>query len=163
MALLVNSSAAGLAHQYTEEGQAAARHLGLTLEVIGVRGPNELEGAFEKIARNDLQGVVIPVDGVFFAERKRLADLALARGLPTMVFSKETLEAGAFMSYGANMIAMYRRAATFIDKILKGADPAELPIEQPAKMELIINNGIAKKLRLVIPSTLIVSADEVIE
>lgn len=86
MSLLVNSSAAGLARQYTEEGQAAARHLGLTLEVIGVRGPNELEGAFEKIAKDQLQGVVIPVDGVFFAERKRLADLALARGLPTMVF-----------------------------------------------------------------------------
>lgn len=67
------------------------------------------------------------------------------------------------MSYGANMIAMYRRAATFIDKILKGADPAGIPIEQPSKMELIINNGTAKKLRLAIPSTLIVSADDVIE
>ena len=162
-ALLVNTSAAGLARQYTEESQTAARRLGLTLEVVGVRGPNELEGAFEKIAQDQSQGVVIPVDGIFYAERKRLADLALAHGLPTIVFSKETLEAGALMSYGANMIAMYRRAAFFIDAILKGASPAEIPIEQPSKFELIINNKTAKALHLSIPPTLLVFADEVIE
>jgi putative ABC transport system substrate-binding protein len=163
VALLVNTSAAGLARQYSEEGQAAARRLGLSLEVVGVRGPNELEGAFDKIAQDHLQGVVIPVDGVFYAERKRLADLALARGLPTIVFSKETLDAGALMSYGANMIVMYRRAAFFIDKILRGANPAEIPIEQPSKFELIINNRTANALHLAIPSSLLVAADEVIE
>jgi len=163
VALLVNTSAAGLARQYSEEGQAAAQRLGLSLEVVGVRGPNELEGAFDKIAQDQLQGVVIPVDGVFYAERKRLADLALPRGLPTIVFSKETLDAGALMSYGANMIVMYRRAAFFIDKILRGANPAEIPIEQPSKFELIINNRTAKALHLTIPSSLLVAADEVIE
>ena len=163
VALLVNTSAAGLARQYSEEGQAAGQRLGLSLEVVGVRGPNELEGAFDKIAQDQLQGVVIPVDGVFYAERKRLADLALPRGLPTIVFSKETLDAGALMSYGANMIVMYRRAAFFIDKILRGANPAEIPIEQPSKFELIINNRTAKALHLTIPSSFLVAADEVLE
>ena len=119
--------------------------------------------AFDRIAKDQLQGVVIPVDGVFYAERKRLAGLALARGLPTMVFSKETLEAGALMSYGANMISMYRRAAFFVDKILKGANPAEIPIEQPSKFEFIVNNRIAEALHLTIPASLLAFADEVTE
>ena len=79
------------------------------------------------------------------------------------MFSKETLDAGALMSYGANMIVMYRRAAFFIDKILRGANPAEIPIEQPSKFELIINNRTAKALHLTIPSSFLVAADEVLE
>jgi putative ABC transport system substrate-binding protein len=162
-ALLVNVNVPGLASQYTDEGQAAAKRLGLALEVVGVRGADELEAAFDKIVQSRLQGVVIPVDGIFYAERKRLADLALARHLPTMVFSRETLEAGALMSYGADMVAMYKRAAFFIDKILKGANPAEIPVEQPSQFQFIINLKAAKALNLSMPPAFLTLADELIE
>jgi putative ABC transport system substrate-binding protein len=110
-----------------------------------------------------IDGVVVPQDGLFYSTRKDVADLALANRLPAIVYSRETVVAGALASYGPNNYAIFRRAGAYIDKILKGAKPAELPVEQPTKFEFIINLKTAKALGLTVPPTLITGADEVIE
>ncbi len=110
-----------------------------------------------------VQAVAVNAGGVFFQGRALLAKLAVARGLPTCVFSREILEAGAFMSYGPDQRAIFRRATVYADKILKGAKPAELPVEQPTRFELLINITTAKALGLRVPSSLLARADHVIE
>jgi len=100
---------------------------------------------------------------LFYVERKRLADLALERSLPTFAFASEQWEAGMLVTYGPHVPTLYRRAGAFIDKILKGTNPADLPVEQPAKFELVLNMKTANALGLAVPSTLLARADEVIE
>jgi putative tryptophan/tyrosine transport system substrate-binding protein len=107
--------------------------------------------------------MVVTIDGLFFVERQRIADLALGQQLPTIVPSKEVLDAGALITYGPNTSGLYRRAAYFIDKILKGAEPANLPVEQPTGFELFINLKAANALRFQIPPTVLARADDVIE
>ncbi len=162
-ALLVNLSDAPGAEKYIEEGEIAARHLGLSLQPIGVRGANEIEGAFSKMSEDQLQGVVVTVDGLFYAQKERIAALALKHRLPTVVYSRETLEAGALMSYGPNQVTMFKRAAGYVDRILKGEKPADIPVDQPTTFELIVNLKTAKALSLTISPTLLARADEVIE
>ena len=128
-----------------------------------VERPDELEHAFEIIQREQARGVFILADISIFVQRHRINDLARARRLPTIWTSREGVAAGGLMSYGPNVPDLYRRAATYVDKILKGAKPADLPVEQPTKFELVINMKTAKDLGLFIPQTILLQADQVIE
>jgi putative ABC transport system substrate-binding protein len=107
--------------------------------------------------------VVVNAEGVFFQGRTIIARLAAVRGLPTCVFSRETLEAGAFMSYGPDQRAIFRRASVYADRILKGTKPGDLPVEQPSRFELLINLKTAKTLGLTIPASLQLRVDQLIE
>jgi len=119
--------------------------------------------AFDKMAQSGIQAVTINSEGVAFQHKEFIAKLAVARRLPLSVWSRETLEAGALMSYGPDQVAICRRAAVFVDKILKGANPAELPVEEPTKVEFLINLKTARALGISIPYSLLANADEVIE
>ncbi len=141
----------------------AARSLGVQLQLLEARGPNEFDGAFAAMAKERVGALLVVADSMLIAHRKRLADLAVRSRLPAAYGDRETVEAGGLMSYGPNFADMYRRAATYVDKILKGAKPADLPVEQPTKFELVINLKTAKALGLTIPQSLLLRADEVIE
>jgi putative ABC transport system substrate-binding protein len=163
VALLVNAADEIGSRAYIAEADAASPQLGVTVVPVGVRDANTLEGAISKISLENLQATVVTHDGLFYVQRKRLADLALEKGLPTIGFAKEQWEAGVLATYGPNVPTLYRRAGAFIDKILKGENPADLPVEQPTKFELLINLKTAKALGLTVPPTLLDRADEVIE
>ena len=113
--------------------------------------------------RQDIQGVITAPDALFFRDRERIAQLAMKQQLPLMFWSRETVISGGLLSYGPSVPDIFRRAATFIDKILKGERVADLPVEQPAKFELILNLKTAKTLGIVLPPALLGRADEVIE
>ena len=162
VALLVNAADEIGSRAYIAEGEAAGPQLGVAVVPVGVRDANTLEGAISKISTDNLQATVTP-DGLFYVQRKRLADMAVERRLPTMGFAKEQWEAGVLATYGPNVPTLYRRAGAFIDKILKGANPADLPVEQPTKFEFLINLKTAKALGLTVPPRLLDRADEVIE
>ena len=162
VAMLVNASDEVGSRAFIADGEAAARELGIDVVPVGVRGRNDLEAAISKISEDKFPALVVTVDGIFFTERQRIADLALAQRLPTIVYSREPLEAGALISYGPSAPLLYRRAGYFIDKILKGVKPADLPVEQPTKFELLINLNTAKTLGLKVPPALFTRADDVI-
>ena len=163
VALLVNTADEIGSRAYIAEGNAAGPQLGVAVVPVGVRDANDLEGAISKISSNHFQAMVVTHDGLFYVQRKRLADLALERRLPTIAFASEQWEAGVLATYGAHIATLFRRAGAFVDKILKGANPADIPVEQPTKLELLINLKTAKTLGLTVPSTLLARADEVIE
>src|SRR5262249_53483287 len=135
--------------------EEAARSLGIELQVVGARAPEEFEPAFRMMTDSRAQGLLILADGMFFAHRARLADLAAVHRLPTMVAAREYVEAGGLISYGASYPDLFRRAAIYVDKILRGLKPADLPIEQATKFEFVINLKTAKALGLTIPSSLL--------
>ena len=143
--------------------EEAGRTLPVQQQPVAVRTAAELEGAFAAMARARAQAVLVLIGPIFFAERQRVAELAIKHRLPTMSTLKEVAEAGGLMSYGPNQEDLYRRGAIYVDKILKGAKPADLPIEQPTKFELVINLKTAKALGLTIPPSLLHRADQVIE
>ena len=143
--------------------EGPARRLGIKLQPLSAATPEELEPAFHAAAAGRADVVWVFGDQVFFAERTRIAGYALSERLPTMFLLRQHVEAGGLASYGADAATMYRRAAVLVDKILKGAKPADLPIEQPTKFELAINLKTAKALGLTIPQSLILRADHVIE
>jgi ABC-type uncharacterized transport system substrate-binding protein len=149
--------------RHIEETQVAADRLQVTVEPVEVRSLGDFELAFDKILASRVQGVVVPADGLFYQGRALMAQSALTRRLPLMVYSRETLDAGALGSYGADQRVIFRRAAAYIDKIVKGAKPAQLPVEQPTRFEFILNLRTAKILGLTIPQTLLLRADHVIE
>lgn len=160
----VLSNPANPAHALvTRDMKAAARSLGVPLQLLEVRGPNEFDDAFAAMARERVGALLVAPDTVFLSNRSRLADLAAKNQLPSMHGQREYVEAGGLMSYGPSPVAAYRRAAFFVDKILKGAKPADLPVEQPSKFELVINLSTAKALGLTIPPSLQLRADQVIE
>src|SRR5262245_14861355 len=163
IALLVNTNDTIAARHYAEEGQVAAQKLGLVFRIAEVRSPNDLAPTFSKMSSDQVEGLVVSQDGLFYATRKEIADLALAHRIPSMVYSRETVAAGALVSYGRNNPLNFRRAGTYIDKILKGAKPADLPVEQPTRFEFIVNLKTAKALALTVPATVLARADEVIE
>ena len=163
VALLVNTADEIGARAYIAQGEAAGPQLGVAVVPVGVRDANGLEGAISKISTDNFQAMVLTHDGLFYVQRKRLADLALKRRLPTIAFASEQWQAGVLATYGPNVPTLYRRAGAFIDKILKGANPADLPVEQPTKFELLINLKSAKALGLDLAPTLLARADEVIE
>jgi putative ABC transport system substrate-binding protein len=125
--------------------------------------PRDYDAAFVAIKRDGAGAVIVVQSSAFFASYQRLSDLALTHRLPSVGGSKEYPEAGGLMSYGADYPDLFQRAAVFVDKILKGAMPADLPIEQPTKYELVINLKTAKALGLEIPPSLLLRADQVIE
>jgi len=143
--------------------QAAARTLGVTLQSREVRGPDDFEAAFAKMSRERHDALMILDDPLLFQYRASIVDFAAKKRLPTMHPFRESVEAGGLIAYSVNLAELNRRAAEYVDKILKGADPAELPIEQPTEFELVINLKTAKALGLTIPPSLLQRADHVIE
>ena len=143
--------------------EAAGRSLGVTLSFVDVRGPAGFDGAFAAMSANRAEALLVLGDPLFFAQRTRIIELATKHRLPAMYEFRRYAEAGGFMSYGADFADMFRRAAFSVDKILRGAKPADLPVEQPTKFELVINLKTAKALGLTIPPSLLGRADEVIQ
>ena len=141
----------------------AARSLGVQLQLLEARAPNEFDGAFAAMAKERVGALLVVADTVFNLHRTRLADLAAGSRLPAAYGVRESVEAGGLMSYGASFLDLYRRSAVYVDKILKGAKPGDLPVEQPTKFELVINLKTAKALGLTIPQSLLQRADEVIQ
>jgi putative tryptophan/tyrosine transport system substrate-binding protein len=146
-----------------KETQTAGRTLGVEVQSLEVRGPVDFDGAFEALRRQHPDALITVEDPLTFNYRKVIADFATVQLLPTLHGFKEDVAAGALMSYGANLADLFRRAAGYVDKILKGAKPADLPVQQPTKFELVINLKTAKTLGLTIPDKLLALADEVIE
>ena len=158
------SNPANAYHQLAiRELNVAARSLGVQLQLLEARGPNEFDGAFAAMAQERVGALLVVADSLFLLHRTRLADLAARSRLPAAYGSTEKVEAGGLMSYGPSLRDFYRRAAAYVDKILKGAKPADLPVEQPTKFELVINLRSAKALGLTIPQSLLQRADEVIQ
>src|SRR4030095_16303880 len=145
------------------ETQTAAHALGLQLRAVEVRDPTDFDSAFSAIARERAGALVVLPDLRFRDQQRRILDLAAKSRLPAIYWSRDLVEAGGLMAYGANFPDVFRQAATFVDKILKGAKPADLPVEQPAKFELVINLKTAKAMGLTIPQTLLGRADQIIE
>jgi putative ABC transport system substrate-binding protein len=140
----------------------AARTLGVQLQFVEARGAEEIDRAFAAISKAGTKAVIVLGDPVFISHRKRIADLAMKRRLPAVSGTKEHAEAGGLMAYGPSFPDMYRRTAYYVDKILKGAKPADLPVEQPTKFELVINLKTAKQIGLTIPPNVLARADKVI-
>jgi putative ABC transport system substrate-binding protein len=147
--------------QYVKEAELAAQTLGVRLHVVPVNGPGDLAGALRAIQGGS--ALVVADDAVFTAHRIQIAELALKHRLPTTYGFSEMVEAGGLMAYGPHYGDMYRRAAIQVHKVLQGAKPAELPVEQPVRFELAINLKTAKALGLTIPPSLLQRADQVIE
>jgi putative tryptophan/tyrosine transport system substrate-binding protein len=141
----------------------AVNALGIELNVLKIVSPDDLHTALQRLARERVKAVLVLPDFMFLNERKRIALFAVAERLPTMFGFRENVEDGGLMSYGTNVRESWRRTASFVDKILKGTKPSDLPIEFPTKLELLINLITAKALDLEIPPTLLARADEVIE
>jgi putative ABC transport system substrate-binding protein len=143
--------------------ETAALALNLRGRVFQVRRPEEIATAFESIAQAQYGAVCIVADAFFLSERSQIAKLAVTYQLPSMHQLREEAEAGGLISYGPDSTDLYRRAATYVDAIIKGAKPADLPVQQPTKFQLVINLKTAKELGLTIPPFLLARADEVIE
>jgi putative ABC transport system substrate-binding protein len=162
VALLINPADEIGAHAYITEADAAGRRLGVAVVPVEARDVNEMEAAISKISTDGFQAISVTHDGLFYVQRKRLADLALEKRLPTLGFASEQWEAGLLATYGPNVPALYRRAGAFVDKILKGAKPADLPVEQPTNFELLLNLRTAKAIGVTVPPTILARADNVI-
>ncbi len=143
--------------------EVAARSLAVQSQVLEVRGPEALDDAFAAMTRERTGAVLILADPMMSFHRTRLVDLAAKRRLPTMYGLRQYVDAGGLMSYWANQADLYRRVASYVDRILKGAKPSDLPIEQPTRFELVINLKTAKALGLTIPQSLLQRADEIIQ
>jgi len=146
-----------------KDTSGAARTLGVSLQMLEIRSAKDLDRAFHAAARERADALMTLDDLLIFTERKRIVALAASRRLPAMYGWSIFPPAGALMSYGVDFRGMYKQAAIFVDKILKGAKPADLPIEQPTKFELVINLKTAKALGLTIPPSVLARADQVIE
>jgi len=145
------------------KAEAAARVLGLQLSPHGVKEPGELASAFSSMKAEDAGALFVLSDAMLSGRRKEIVDLASSHHLPLIGHLRQFAEAGGLMTYGPNVLDLHRRAAYFVDKVLKGAKPSDLPIEQPTKFELVINLSTAKTLGLTIPSSVLLRADRVIE
>ncbi len=162
VAILWNPANPGNAPQL-QEAEVAARRLGVWPRPLEAQGPNEIDSAFAAMTRERAGALLVLVDSMLLSQRERIADLAAKSRLPAVYGLRAHAEVGGLMAYAANALDMYRRAAIFVDKILKGAKPADLPVEQPTKFELVINLKTAKALGLKIPQSLLLRADEVIQ
>jgi ABC-type uncharacterized transport system substrate-binding protein len=145
------------------ETHAAAETLMVKLQILETRDVEAFDGAFLAATKEGCDAVVLLPAPLMSRNAARIADLAMQRRMPTLFFSEDSVKAGGLVSYGASLTGIYRRAAYFVDRILKGARPADLPVEQPTKFELAINLKTAKALGLTMPPTLLARADEVIE
>ena len=147
---------------FYEHAEMAARTLGIRLQSIEVRQPGDVDAAFAQIMKGRAQGLAVWPTTVISASMKRILDFALQKRLPTIYPTRTFMDAGGLMSYGTSFDEVFRRVAVYIDKILKGAKPADLPVEQPTKYDLVINLKEARALGLTIPQSLLQRADEVI-
>jgi putative tryptophan/tyrosine transport system substrate-binding protein len=152
-----------LSAPHLRETEVVARALGVELQVLEVRGPNEFASAFSALVNERTEALNVLADALFLAHRRRIAELAIKGRLPTMSGDTGFAEAGGLMNYGPSIPESVRRAAAYVDKILKGAKPGDLPVEQPTKFELVINLKTAKALGLTIPQAVLIRADKVIE
>jgi putative ABC transport system substrate-binding protein len=141
----------------------AARSLGIDLTWVDVQSPGDLAGAFAKMSQAGVVAALVDADAMFFSQRARIVDLAAKHQLPAVYAEREFADAGGLMAYAPNVSANFHRAATYVDKILKGAKPGDLAIEQPTRIELVINLKTAKALGITIPQSLLLRADEVIQ
>jgi putative ABC transport system substrate-binding protein len=146
-----------------EELERTNRRLGVELDTTEVRIPDDLDAAFHAIAKSGVRVVVVQTDPMFFNERERISELAAAMRLPAVYAFRDHVDAGGLISYGVNLAACFRSAATYVVRILRGSRPGDLPVEFPTKLELVINLRTAKALGLDVPPTLLALADEVIE
>jgi putative ABC transport system substrate-binding protein len=149
--------------QQLRDTESAARSLNVQLQRVEARSPIEFDRAFSRIIRGRAEALLVSTDPIFIAEGTRLANLAARNRLPAMYGVRRHVEAGGLIAYGANELDVWRRSATYVDKIAKGAKPAELPVEQPTKFELVINLKTAKALGLTIPQSLLTRADEIVQ
>jgi ABC-type uncharacterized transport system substrate-binding protein len=145
------------------ETKIAAEASGILLVPVEVSGPDKIDSAFAMLGREGVEALLVPPDTTFYSRRRQIADLAARTRMPAIYGYREHVEDGGLMSYGPDIPDQYRRAADYVDKILKGAQPADLPVEQPTKIKLVINLKTATALGLTIPPTLLARADEVIE
>lgn len=146
-----------------EEAEGAAPKVGVQLQVLEVRNPADLEGAFAAMSRESAGAVLVEASSMLAGNRARVAELAVKRRLPTIGWFGSMADAGFLIGFGPNLRAQYRRAAYFVDRILKGAAPADLPVEQPMTFELVINRKTARALGVTIPPSVLLRADRVIE
>ena len=145
------------------EAKVAAGSLKMQLQVLEAQAPSDFARAFSAMTKERAGGVIIITSSMFYDQRTRIAELAARSRLPAIYTAQDYVEAGGLMAYGVNLGESFRRAATYVDKILKGAKPADLPVEQATKFDLVINLKTAKALGLTIPQSLLLRADEVIE
>ena len=162
VAVLGNSTFPGNA-QMLRETEIAADAFRVKVQYLDVLAPKDIETAFRSASRGRAEAVLVMGSGVLNSQRKQIADLAIKSRLPAMYIIREYVEAGGLMSYGVSLIDLDRRAAVYVDKILKGAKPADLPVEQPTKFEFIINLKAAKQIGLTIPPNVLARADKVIK
>ena len=162
VAVLWNLDNEGMALRFRET-QAASRVLGVSIQSVGVRTPADFDGAFATITRERPHGLLVMADTVTIGQRRRTADFAASNRIPAIYEQRDFVDVGGLMSYGIDFVEHFRRAASFVDKVVKGAKPANLPIEQPTKFELVINLKTAKALGLNIPQSVLIRADQVIE
>ncbi len=162
VAVLGNPANPGTAPQL-RHAQDAARALKLQLQSLEALGPNDIDSAFAAMTKERAGAVLVLVDAMFEEHRTRITDLAVSRRLPSVYGLKNFVEAGGLLYYGAHEAERFRRAAIFIDKILKGAKPADLPVEQPTKFEFVVNLKTAKALGLTIPQSVLIRADQLID
>jgi putative ABC transport system substrate-binding protein len=162
-AALLYNPAEPSAGQYLKEGQTAAAALGLTVLPFELRSLGEMESVFGNMAQAGVQALALGPGGLLFQGRNSLQKLALGRGMPTCGWSRETAAAGLLISYGPDQVEMAHHAPVFVDKILRGAKPADLPVEQPTRFQLVVNQKTAKALNISIPGSFLLRADEVIE
>jgi putative ABC transport system substrate-binding protein len=161
VAVIGNSNEPGNA-QALKETQLAAGAFGVQLQYLEVRSPSEIETAFQAASKARVDAALVLAGAVFFSQRPRVAELAIKSRMPAVYQASEYVDAGGLMSYGVNITDLFRRAATYVDKILKGAKPADLPVEQPTKFEFIVNLKAAKQIALTIPPNVLARADKVI-
>ena len=163
VALLVNPGDPGLAKTFVRESTAAADRLGLSIQAIEATRVEEIEAGFSAISPSERTGVIVNNDPFLLMQAERIARLAQARGMPSMGFARSMCKQGMLLAYGPDNLAIFRRSATYVDKILKGARPADLPVEQPTEYRLIVNARTAKALGYAIPAALLNRADELVE
>jgi putative ABC transport system substrate-binding protein len=146
-----------------KDAEATGLTLGLHIRFVAVQAPDELDRAFSTIAAEHTDAIMVFPSPMLFVERGRIVDLAGKLRVPLICMNKEFVKLGGLLSYGADVNDFFRRGASYVDRILRGASPADLPVERPTKYELVINLKTAKALGIDIPATLLVRADEVIE
>ena len=163
MALLVNANHTEAARRYVAAAEPAAARLGISLQPFEIREVAGFERAFTQMKDAGIQGLALTVDGLFYAEQQRLINLALERRMPMIMYSREMAEGGAFMAYGPNIPAIFRRSAVFVDKILKGTKPADIPVEQPPIIELLVNEKTARAIGVSVAPSVLTRANDVLK
>jgi putative ABC transport system substrate-binding protein len=163
VAVLWQPGAIGGRTDMLRPAEVAARALGMRVQFVEAQGPADFDRAFSDMAKAHAGALAVLGSAIFNSERRRLVDLAAKHRLPTVYTSRDFVDAGGLMTYGPNLADSFRRAAAYVDKILKGAKPTDLPVEQPTKFELVVNLKTAKALGLTVPSSLLERADQVIQ